>query len=200
LDALRDCASRHLGFATAAPQGGATATPAPKPDSTAALTESLRKTIETTSSPAVEALLVGEIFLQEGHLAGYAEPLDTQSPDQIEGYDVTWTLPKAKAGFLVLDDVTTDSAAAYLLEVSKAVEKGCSTAARTELPSELAPGILGRLHVYCEGEPSAMFIFFHRPRGGMYQMLVLGDPGPEGRIAAEQYDKQIVEVFTSGAQ
>jgi hypothetical protein len=33
----------------------------------------------------------------------------------------------------------------------------------------------------------------------MYQLLMLGDPGAEGRIAAEQYDEQIVESFASGS-
>jgi hypothetical protein len=88
---------------------------------------------------------------------------------------------------------------AYLQQVSNVVGKGCSSQARTERPDKLAPGIIGRLHVYCEGEPSALFILFHRPRGGMYQLLMLGDPGAEGRIAAEQYDEQIVESFASGS-
>jgi hypothetical protein len=207
LDALYGCAMQHLGFTETetpsdpvnVPSSRATSGLSQKPDSTASLAESLQKTIETTTSPAVEALLVGEIILQEGHLAGYAHSLDAQSLDLIEGYDATWTLPNARAGFLVLDDVPMSQAEAHLRQVSDVVGKGCSSQARTERPDKLPPGIIERLRIYCEGEPSALFILFHRPRGGMYQLLMLGDPGAEGRTAAEQYDDQIVESFASGS-
>ncbi len=140
-------------------------------------------------------MLIGEVFLQEAHLAGYAEILDEQSPERIDGYDVTWILPKAKLGFAVVRDVAANSAEAMLDGMSEALQKACSNQARIERPDRVAPGILGRIRIYCGDAPPALFTLFNRPRGGMYLMTVKGDPGPEGRAISERYDSQISDAL-----
>jgi hypothetical protein len=216
LDALADCANRQLGFEVArkpAEQNGLAATnpfSAPGKESPAAAaeggdatldstSEAILQTLKTTKSPAVEALLMGQVFLDEAHLTGYSEMLDSNSADWIDGYDALWKLPKARVGFDVLDDITATFADEFFSGVSASVQTACRSPARVERISELAPGIIGRLHVYCEGASSSMLILFHRPRGGSYLMTVMGDLGPGGTVAAEKYDDQIARVLIDRA-
>jgi hypothetical protein len=212
LDALSECARQHLGFDASqehAVQDGLPATnpfSAPARESSAAAaeggdatldptSEAILQTLKTTKSPAVESMLTGQVFLDESHLTGYAEMLDSDSADWIDGYDALWKLPKAKVGFSVLANTEASLVDEFFADVSAQVQTACPSSGRVERPSELAPGIIGRLHAYCEGASSLMFILIHRPRGGSYLMTVMGDPGSDGTIAAEKYDEQIARVF-----